>query len=87
MKNRDMPASPFTAEPNEDAQAQCGAPISPIYYTGLSKREAFVKAAMEGLLSNPNIIYAGGTLDFSDRVKKMALRYADNALDSLEETE
>lgn len=47
MKNADMPAMPI--ELNGFGQ------FAPEVYTGLTKREMFAMAAMQGLLSDPNM--------------------------------
>ena len=47
MKNSDMPAMPI--ELNGFGQ------FAPEVYTGLTKREMFAMAAMQGLLSDPNM--------------------------------
>jgi len=50
----------------------------------LGRREHFAAMAMQGLLANPNIVNAGGTNDKSDRVRDMAVNYADGLLAALE---
>ena len=50
MKNADMPAAPITITHGHGNYAEAE------HYLGLTKREAFEMAAMQGLLSNHAII-------------------------------
>jgi len=49
---------------------------SNVYQFGLTKREAFAMSALQGLLSNGNY----------NQASKKAVRYADNLLKELEQT-
>ena len=51
---------------------------------GLTKREHFAGLAMQGLLTNPNIVNRGGTMKDSELVQRMAVSYADNLLKELD---
>ena len=59
MQNKDKPASPIRIQPTEQAiqQAQAaGLEIGNTVYMGLSKREDFAKAALQGILSNDTLL-------------------------------
>lgn len=52
---------------------------------GLSKREAFAMAAMQGLLANPNVIWAvRGELHSAKDIQSIANRLADEQLAALD---
>lgn len=55
IKNGDMPVSPCTIQPNPDAVAQSlgmNRPLPlPFTHKGLTKREAFAMAAMQGFIT------------------------------------
>ena len=59
--------------------------IGGIKISGMTKREHFAAMAMQGLLSNPNIVTYSGTNDKSDRVRDMSVNYADGLLTALEQ--
>ena len=46
MKNADMPAMPIELDGNGQ--------YAPVAYTGLTKREMFAMAAMQGILADPS---------------------------------
>ena len=79
MNNSDMPAMPVT-----DSNGPFMQPAGPS--VGLTKREHFAAMAMQGLLSNPNLVHYSGTDDKADRVRDMAVNYADGLLKALEES-
>ena len=70
MKNADMPAMPIELDGNGQ--------YAPVAYTGLTKREMFAMAAMQGILSNPNDRYT------YDQLAGHAVNYADALLAELE---
>ena len=75
MKNGDMPAMPI--EINGFGQ------YAPEVYGGLTKREMFAMAAMQGILSNPSAIDVI-TSSTADWVVKGSLLAADALLNGLE---
>ena len=90
MKNSDMPAYPHTITRCEEAVAQAkgvGIHISPtVDFSGMTKREAFAMAAMQGILSGINAnVYNGewhgwSEIDFAEH----AVKNADALLAELE---
>jgi len=83
MNNADSPASPFQINPSELAiqQAKVGGQVlEPFHYHGLTKREAFTLAAMQGLSANP--IY---NKEPSHLIAGWAVEQADETLKALEE--
>ena len=56
MKNSDMPAMPLSGDAYTDINGNAMTEGSIEPGMGLTKREAFTMAAMQGLLSNPSII-------------------------------
>lgn len=77
MKNGDMPAMP--AVEKKKFQAGYHTIMTDVYHQGLTKREAFAKAAMQGLCT------ISGYGDIAD-IAHDAVRYADALLDELERT-
>ena len=78
MKNADLPANPtIYADMGHNGQRE-------IYcdQTGLTKREMFAMAAMQGMLSNPTLGYDVGC----STVAECATGYADALLAELERT-
>lgn len=71
IENGDLPASPTTME---------GANGSTINTFGLTKREIFAMAAMQGLVSNPNII---DNKNGQEWISDEAVKYADALLTQL----
>jgi len=81
MNNGDMPAMP-----TNPVESIGNTTITRSYVEGgLTKREHFAGLAMQGLLSNPNIVNRGGTHKDCDLVRVMAISYANNLLEGLEE--
>lgn len=85
MNNSDSPAMPITVAPTIESIEQargCGM-SSPrtIHHSGLTKREDFAKAAMQGFIS------AGGNgMPSYEEVASLAVTYADVLLAALEES-
>lgn len=80
MKNGDMPASPC-GESYKTQQYPGGDWIhnkKSALHSGLTKREMFAMAAMQGILSNPNDRYT------YDQLAGHAVNYADALLAELE---
>lgn len=74
MKNADLPAMPIE---------MCGfGQFAPVAHTGLTKREMFAMAAMQGILSNGVDFTAHDDKD----VAQAAVIHADNLLAELERT-
>lgn len=76
-KNGDMPAYPLTEEQIDHSERGNG-------YEGLTKRETFVMAAMQGLLSNQGII---DTLGVDNEISVAAVKHADELLFELSKTD
>ena len=72
MKNADLPAMPI--ELNGFGQ------YAPEAHTGLTKREMFAMAAMQGICSNPNDRYT------YEQLAGHAVKHADALLAELEKT-
>jgi len=70
--NADQPAYPFDA--------------GDVVFTGLSKREEFAKAAMQGLLANYREYGMYGNSESSPMVAYQAVQCADETLAELERT-
>ncbi len=83
MKNADMPAAPAgkIARPVPKG----GDPLGNYTTTanGFTKRERVAVAALQGLLSNPEVTVGGGELTAST-VAHRAVEYADMLLNDLE---
>ena len=85
MKNADMPAMPtkggmvfyIPEELTDDVKAACEEVIKQVYH-GLTKREEFAKAAMQGLL-------AAGRLSTAEFIKNLSYNYADAMLEEGDE--
>lgn len=74
MNNGDLPASPLTQNEWEDT-----------YLHGLSKREEFAKAAMQGILSNIKYFVLSPDEDIAPiTVAKLAKKHAEEALKELD---
>ena len=72
MKNGDMPAMPII-----DAEGRCSLfGNENLSASGLTKREMFAMAAMQGILSNPRYTY--------EQLARHAVNYADALLAELE---
>ena len=89
MKNRDMPAAPVTRDNSWDAFLGGGTN----YSYGLTKREDFTKAAMQGLLANEmsarayTVMVAGEDADpggFVNWIGELAAEHAEATLAALE---
>ena len=77
MKNGDLPAMPFTNEPFAIGAISSGyGPMA----IGLSKREMFAMAAMQGLCSH------SGDYQLDTHLAQDAVMYADALLSELERT-
>ena len=83
MKNGNMPANPIRGANNtiftqDDAGAieGCGLLI------GLTKREAFAMAAMQGMSSHPD--FYGQSNDFAKNIAKDSVNFADALLAELD---
>jgi len=92
MKNADMPAMPVNAMGESSAAAAQRLAIGVGYSlgqsepkTGLTKREDFTKAAMQGLLSSMNLaeIHSASTHDVH-AIINLSLLMADSALEALD---
>ena len=87
MNNADKPIHPLRGADGRLFSTNGGyleqAPVA----MGLTKREHFAAMAMQGLLSNPNLVHYSGTDDKADRMRDMAVNYADGLLKALEEAE
>lgn len=86
MKNANKPINPTTSQKiNETEFFEYNLPNKEKQYSGLTKREYFAGLAMQGMISNPNIVRPKESdkefKDFSER----AIKYADELLKQLEE--
>lgn len=76
MKNAEMPAMPVIAFYGE---SDGGCSPAPSQFKGLTKREEFAKAAMQGLCANPEFF------NREELVEDVAISIADALLAALEE--
>lgn len=72
MKNGDMPAMPIELYGHGQ--------YAPVAYTGLTKREMFAMAAMQGICSNPYDRYT------YEQLAGHAVKHADALIAELEKT-
>ena len=81
MNNGDMPAMPMFSSDAKPCQVRDTSTQSTIDASGLTKRETFAMAAMQGLLSNdsPSLILDTPINDFSF----LAVKHADALLAEL----
>lgn len=84
MKNGDMPAMPMVADDAKPCVVRDEDTGAIALATGLTKREEFAKAAMQGLLA-AGATYNGRT-DLRDKLAKDAVAHADALLAELERT-
>lgn len=78
--NANMPAMPLGLEFHND-NGDC----LQVIHIGLTKREDFAKAALQGILSNPLIFKNQQiTPETFDQVAEIALHFADSQLAALE---
>lgn len=80
MKNADLPAMPISEE--ETDRVDAGVKV----YTGLTKREMFAMAAMQGLLANEHALQRGIEFQAKCPLSEQAVNMADALLDALERT-
>lgn len=76
MENKNKPAMPF----EHVKSRKFGLPEEWVNYGGLTKREMFAMAAMQGITSNPDDRYT------YEQVAEHAVKYADALLAKLDET-
>jgi len=84
MKNADMPAMPVLNGDNEPADMDCGYYMNSNLAIGLTKREEFAKAAMQGLLAGGYCVSDGDARYRLKDVPTEAVNLADAILAELE---
>lgn len=78
IKNGDLPAMPFIEESKTEKYNGCSYTTPTALSTGLTKREMFAMAAMQGFCCNPMVSYKS--------IAECAVETADALLAELERT-
>ncbi len=85
MNNGDMPASPSGVVSSSDGCIYEALDAMPKDTWGLTKREAFAMAAMQGMLSNSNQKFSRDIAGYDGKISRSAVMQADALLKALEE--
>jgi hypothetical protein len=80
MNNGDKPAYPVTLDWDNVQKKVITTTVKP----GLSKREMFAMAAMQGLCANPNVSADKSKSDVAQFYASVAIKFADELLKQLE---
>lgn len=88
MENANKPIYPTTSQKiNETEFFEYNLPNKEKQYSGITKREYFAGLAMQGMISNPNIVRPKESDEEFKYFSERAIKYADELLKHLEENE